>query len=118
MTVVVGMTAWYLDSVISTFQPGPFPPIASDLPFSEARASIFNQRLLERFPLGTPAAAMINDLQREGFFLSLDVPETQIYLRFDRAKSFLIQEHFIVTAQTDANGLLTELRGINALTGP
>lgn len=114
MTVVVGITVWYFDSVIRNFPPGPLPPIATDLPFSEA---IFNQRLLERFPLGSPAAAMIDGLQREGF-ASLNVPGAQIYLRFDRARSFLIQEHFIVTAQTDANGRLTELRGIHALTGP
>jgi hypothetical protein len=117
MTAVVGVTAWYFDSVISDFQPGPFPPIATDLPFSEARASIFNQRLLERFPLESPAVIMINDLQREGF-ASLNVPGDQIYLRFDRARSFLIQESFIVRARADANGALTELQGINALTGP
>jgi len=117
VTVVVGVTAWYFDSVISDFRPGPLPPIATDLPYSEERVSIFNRRLQEKFPLGSPAAAIVDDLQREGFS-SLNVPGTQIYLRFDRARNFLITESFIVTAQVDANGLLTELRGINALTGP
>ncbi len=117
VTVVVGVTAWYFDSVISDFKPGPLPPIASDLHYGEALAPTFNQRLQERFPLGSPAAAMINDLQREGFS-SRNVPGVQIYLRLDRAVNFFTIESFIVTAQVDADGSLTKLHGIEGVTGP
>src|SRR5688572_33431021 len=72
-----------VSAVFPSSRPGPFPRIVADLPKGEAISTAFEQRIRERFPLGSPGSRLVEELQGEGFALS-NSRDGELYLRFDR----------------------------------
>lgn len=106
-----------LSTIFPSFRPEPFPQIVADLPKGETISTAFEQRVRERFPLGSQASRLVEELQGEGFALS-NGRDGELYLRFDRRAGFPVTQFFIVVAKMDTGGVLTDTRTIVAATGP
>lgn len=92
------------------------PAIGRNLPSDPAQAQrVFDQRVRQRYPIGSSEAALIDDMRVEGFGIATNSQSPP-----DRFSKFAIQCGYISIATTHgweiewsaANGRLTDIAGV------
>jgi hypothetical protein len=94
------------------------PPLAAGLPRNfEAGNREFNRRIHEHFPVGLPAAALIDELQNEGFKPWPDSPDLHEQHVFSLERSgFPCKLEWRVIWSTDSAAILTDVHGLYGAT--
>jgi hypothetical protein len=102
-------TAAFAAGRFSSF--GPFPEIVATLPGGESEFSReFDERLRERFPIGSSEDKLLALLANEGFFpdwRSRDNPNASFFVQ----SGLICQKIIRVFWRADASGILTDVRG-------
>ena len=102
-------TAAFVAGRLSNFHP--FPGIVATLPGDESEFSReFNDRIRERFPIGSSEDKLLTFLTNEGFlpdWRSRDNPNASFFVQ----SGLICQKIIRVFWRADASGTLTDIRG-------
>jgi hypothetical protein len=95
------------------------PPLIKNLPSDIPAASqLFDQRIRERFPDGSPATEIVRELGREGFTPRYgDSPPIRVF-HLEKSDLFVCDLEWIVSWATDARGRSQEITGTFDATCP
>lgn len=97
------------------------PELLSNLPTQTDQINgAFNQRITTRFPVGSMATDLTNELQKEGFMVNVsdDGSHSALYTRYGNFPLDPFRRNVKVTWKTDPHGIITEINGTYFVASP
>jgi hypothetical protein len=114
LVVAGGGLFWFLNQ-------DQLPELLTNMPIeTDQLSSAFNQRIVTRFPVGSPETNLVKELQKDGFAIKTFDGDSHIATYTHYGNFFVdpFRRDASVTWKTDSHGSINAISGTYFVTGP